>query len=53
MIDRHERRALAAGRHVVGAEIIDDVDAKGLRERRAVADLDGEAALGRCSTVWP
>ena len=45
VIDRHQRRALAAGRHVVGAEIIDDIDAKALRQRCAIADLDGEAPL--------
>ena len=45
MIDRDERRALAAFRHVLGAEIIDDIDAGQIGEELSVAELHRQAGL--------
>ena len=45
MKHRHERRALPAGRDVGRAEVVHHRNAEPLRQRRAVADLDGELAL--------
>ena len=42
---RHQRRALPAGRHVGGAEVVHHRDAEPLRQRETVAHLDGEAGL--------
>jgi hypothetical protein len=39
---RHQRRALPAGRHVGGAEIICNGNAETARQRFAVADLNGQ-----------
>ena len=41
MIERHQRRALAARLHIGAAEIIDHIDAGQPRQQRAVADLPG------------
>ena len=45
MEHRHQRRALPAGGDIGGAEIVDHRDAEPCGERRAVADLDGQAAV--------
>ena len=42
VIDRHQRRALPARRHVRGAEVINHRNVDLARQRRAVADLDGQ-----------
>ena len=46
VIDRHERRALPAGLDVGGAEIMHDRDMDRLGQRRGVADLHRQPALG-------
>ena len=46
MIDRHQRRALPARRHIGRAQVIGDVDAHVAGEERAVADLHGQAPVG-------
>ena len=43
MEDRHQRRALPALRDIGGAEIVGDRNAQPPRQRRAVADLHGQA----------
>ena len=43
MKERHQGRALAAGRHVFAPEIVDDVDAGQGCEQATVADLIGHA----------
>ena len=53
MVERRQRRALAAGGDVGAAEIGDDIDAGQARQQRAVADLPGAALAGRCRIVWP
>ena len=45
VIDRHERRALPAGRDVGGAEIMHDRDMDRPGQRRAVADLHRQSLL--------
>jgi hypothetical protein len=45
MIDRNQRRPLPARRNVGGAEIKNHRDADLARERRAVAELDGQTLL--------
>ena len=46
MIDRHERRALAAGCDVGGAEIMHDRNMDRPRQRRGIADLHGQLCAG-------
>ena len=41
VIDRHKRRALAAGGDIRGAKIMHDRDMDGLGQRRRIADLHG------------
>ena len=45
MEHRHQRRALPARGHVGGAKIEHDTDAKPLRQRGAVAELDSQPVL--------
>ncbi len=45
MEHRHQRRTLPACGHVGGAKIEHDADAKPLRKRGAVAELDGQPVL--------
>ena len=45
MEHRHDRRPLPAGRDVGGAEIVDHRDAEPRRQRAAVAELHGHAAV--------
>ncbi len=41
----HQRRPLAAGRHILRAEVVDDGNAEFSRQQGAVADLPGAALL--------
>ncbi len=44
VIERHQRRTLAARRTVGRAQVVDNIDAGRRRERRPVADLNGQHA---------
>ncbi|MCY1250450.1 hypothetical protein D9M72_640950 [compost metagenome] len=46
VISGNERRTLAAMHHVVGAHVIDDIDARFAGEQRAVANLNGQGIVG-------
>ena len=43
MIDRHKRSTLPASRHISGAHVIDDGNARGLGQRLTIAKLHREA----------
>ena len=54
VIERCQRRAFAACRHVGRAEVIDDVDARLCRHQPPVAELEGPArirTMGHCLAV--
>ncbi len=46
VIGRRQGRPLTAGRHIGGAQVIDDVDAGRPRQASTIAKLHGDAALG-------